>query len=143
MSEVIHIRTIERTHGKIQTKSNMSTRRRNGKTFTYTWDPTTPEKITPRKVLMQYTMKLANLQAKAIMADAEQKATYEKLLEKDQKYTELRPFVVAKCMERIKAAAENGDAEVLGEMLRMLRGTGVPDRETQAKIDALSTFLPL
>ncbi len=141
MAEVKHIRTIEKSHGKVQGKSNTSTRIRNGKTFTYTWDPTTPEKITPRKVLMQYTMKLANIQAKAILADAEQKAAYEKLLEKDPKYNELRPFVVAKCMERIKAAAESGEAEVLGEMLRMLRETRVPDREIQAKIDALSTYL--
>ena len=142
MSQVIHINTIEKSYGKIQAKSNMSTRRRNGKTFTYTWDPMTPEKITPRKVLMQYTMKLANLQAKAIMQDPEQKAEYEKLLANDKKYKELRAFVVAKCMERVKSAAENGDAEVIGEMLQMLYEAGKPDCEKQAKIDALRTFLP-
>ena len=142
MAKLKPINTIENLSGKVSQNSDMSHRTRNGKTFTYKWNPETPEKISPQKVLMQYAMKLANLRAKAELADPEKKLAYTKLLQKDKKYHELRPFVVTKFLNEIKAAVLSGDETVICEILETISSNESHSDTKAAKIEAFSTFLP-
>ena len=111
MAKIKPIRTIDSMSGKVAQNTNISERVRNGKTFSYTWNPETPEKITPKKVLMQYAMKLANIRAKEVLANPELKADYAKELQKDKNYNELRPFIVAKFFRQIKESVLTGNEE--------------------------------
>lgn len=142
MATIKPIRTIGTMSGKISQNSDMSHRTRNGKTFTYQWNPETPEKISPQKVLMQYALKLANLRAKAELADPEKKLAYTKLLKKDKKYHELRPFVVTKFLNEIKAAVLSGDETVIREIMDTINSNEGHTDTKAAKLEAFSTFLP-
>lgn len=142
MASIKPINTIETMSGKISQHSDMSKRTRNGKTFTYLWNPDTPEKISPRKVLMQYAMKLANLRAKEELADPEKKSAYAKLLKKDKKYHELRPFVVAKFLNQIKESVLSGDVATIQEIIATIQSNEKHIDTKTAKIEAISTFLP-
>ena len=139
MSQETFVGPIATLRGKDKTKSNRSHRTRNGKTFTYTWNPENKQIISPAKTLQQYAMSLANLRAKDILSDPEQRAAYESDFRSDDKYSELRPYVVARCFQSIKSAALSGDTEILNRMLALIRKH--PDRTTrEAKLSALNTY---
>jgi len=142
MAQIEPIDTIENMHGKVRQHSNFSKRIRNGKTFTYYWNPENPEKISPRKVLMQYAMKLANLRAKEELADPDKKNAYAKLLKKDKKYNELRPFVVAKFINEIKEAVLSGDSSTIQQIIASITANEKHKDTKILKINAISTFLP-
>ena len=142
MAQVEPIDTIENMRGKVRQHSDFSKRIRNGKTYTYYWNPKNPETISPRKVLMQYAMKLANLRAKDELADPDRKNEYAKLLKKDRNYHELRPFVVARFLKEIKAAVLAGDEATIQAIITSI-STNERHPDTKAvKINAISTFLP-
>ena len=142
MAKIKPIRTIDSMSGKVAQDTNVSERVRNGKTFSYTWNPETPEKITPKKVLMQYAMKLANIRAKEVLANPELKADYAKELHKDKNYSELRPFIVAKFLRQIKESVLAGDEPTIQQIIETIRANHSHFDTTEAKVAAISTFLP-
>ena len=142
MAKIKPIKTIDSMSGKVAQDTNISERVRNGKTFSYTWNPETPEKITPKKVLMQYAMKLANIRAKEVLANPELKANYAKELQKDKNYNELRPFIVAKFFRQIKESVLTGDEPTIRQIIETIRANHSHFDTTEAKVAAISTFLP-
>ena len=142
MAKIKPIRTIDSMSGKVAQDTNISERVRNGKTFSYTWNPETPEKITPKKVLMQYAMKLANIRAKEALANPELKAAYAEELQKDNNYNELRPFIVAKFLLQIKESVLAGDEPTIRQIIDTIRANNSHFDTTEAKVAAISTFLP-
>lgn len=104
MAKVGHKSIIETSSGKIEKGSKTSTRTKFGKTFTYTFDPEKhPYRPTFRRQVQTASMRLANLDAKAISADPEQLAPYLAQHKAKHIITPVRSFIVKQRMAFHKA----------------------------------------
>lgn len=104
MAKVGFTALIESGSGKLESHSNTSLRTQNGKSHTYTWDPEAhPYRPTFRRQVQTESMRLANLDAKAISADPEQLAPYLAQHKTKHLTTPVRSFIVKQRMAFHKA----------------------------------------
>jgi len=103
MAKIMLNKIVESAHGKIKGSCNVSYRQTYGCDHTYTWNKETKVRLTPLRHIQQEAMRLANIQARSIVADPAQKAVWQSRFEGQSRYRYFRPYLVAMLMAEIKS----------------------------------------